>query len=805
VRNFEVKLLSLIFLFLGVACSPKSSNEVDVAAPEDQPIYTVSGSVDGLHSGTLVLSLNGNEKIALSPGITQWSFSTYLKNAQAYTVSVVSQPSTDVNCLLANANGLVDSGNVTNVSITCPDLQSLSLIAKTNILAPGAQLALQALGNYSNIASQDLTTQGTWSSADPAIASVAADGTLTALAPGTVSIQFSYGSFSKNMSFTVKNTSLSSLALAPGNLDIAAGLSRAVKAIGTYSDGSTQDLTTAVTWSSSATAVATVSNTSGSQGTLKGVSPGTITLTATLGAVSVSKSVHVSSATLVALDITPGYVLGAAGVSQPLRATATLSDASTLDVTSAVSWSSSAQNIATVSTAGLLSLRDEGSATVTAEYNGQSAQVPVTVQAKTISSLALSADFSSLPAGTQENISVIATYSDSSTQDVTSQVSWSVSDTSVIYIVSEAPLSGQARSLNAGTSVVTAALGGKSASLTLTVTTATLSSLRLSPGATLISKGIDLAFKAYGTFSDGGEYEMTNEVTWASSNASYAELSNAADSAGAMTNEYAGSSTVGFSVTATSGSVSGSSAIIITPASLTGLVITPGTVTTGSYSEVQMYAYGQFSDGASTDLTDIVSWSSDTPAVAVISNADQAHGILSALSEGTATLQAKLGSLSASQSITVSDSLPSSIIEQGMGLKGDFYADKVFGAANYKGSRIDGQINFDWGAGTAPLGVGDSFSIRWTGYFLATTTETYTFCTQSDDGARLWVNGTQVINNWTDHAQTKNCGTINLTAGQKYSLQLEFYENGGNSVIELSEKTATITEQIIPRAQLFDH
>lgn len=804
-RKFEVKLLSLIFLFLGAACSPKSSHEVDVSAPEDQPIYTISGTVDGLHAGILVLSLNSGEKLALSPGVTQWSFSTYLKNAQAYAVSVVSQPSANVTCLLANATGLVDSGNVTNVSIICPDLQSLSLIAKTNILSPGAQLALQALGNYSNIASQDLTTQGTWTSADPAIASVAADGTLTALAPGTVSIQFSYGSLSKNMSFTVKNTSLSSLALAPGNLDIAAGLSRAVKAIGTYSDGTTQDLTSAVTWSSSATSVATVSNTSGSQGTLKGVSPGTITLMATLGSISVSKSVNVSSATLAALDITPGYVIGAIGVSQALRATATLSDFSTLDVTSAVIWSSLAQNIASVSASGLLSLRGEGSAAITAEYDGKSAQVPVSVQAKTISSLALSADFSSLPAGTQENISVIATYSDSSTQDVTSQVSWSVSDTSVIYIVSEAPLSGEVRSLNTGTSVVTAALGGQSANLSLTVTNATLSSLRLSPGPTLISKGIDLAFKAYGTFSDGNEYEMTNEVTWASSNSSYAELSNAADSAGIMTNEYAGSSTVGFSVTATSGSINGSSAIIITPATLTNLVITPGTVTTGSYSEVQMYAYGQFSDGASTDLTDIVSWSSDTASVAVISNADQAHGILSALTEGTANLHAKLGSLSASQSITVSDSQPTSIIEQGMGLKGDFYADKVLGTANYKGSRIDGQINFDWGAGTAPLGVGDSFSIRWTGYFLPTTTETYTFCTQSDDGVRLWVNGTQVINDWTDHGQTKDCGNISLTAGQKYSVRLEFYENGGDSVIELSEKTSIITEQIIPRAQLFDH
>ena len=64
---------------------------------------------------------------------------------------------------------------------------------------------------------------------------------------------------------------------------------------------------------------------------------------------------------------------------------------------------------------------------------------------------------------------------------------------------------------------------------------------------------------------------------------------------------------------------------------------------------------------------------------------------------------------------------------------------------------------------------------------LAPATGTYRFQTVSDDGIRLWVNGVQLINNWTAHSSTINTsGTINLVAGTSYSITLEFYEGGGS-------------------------
>ena len=63
------------------------------------------------------------------------------------------------------------------------------------------------------------------------------------------------------------------------------------------------------------------------------------------------------------------------------------------------------------------------------------------------------------------------------------------------------------------------------------------------------------------------------------------------------------------------------------------------------------------------------------------------------------------------------------------------------------------------------------------------------------------MNGTQVVNNWTDHSSTENSGTIALTAGTQYSITMEFYENGGDAVAKLSWSSASQAKQIIPSSR----
>ncbi len=118
-------------------------------------------------------------------------------------------------------------------------------------------------------------------------------------------------------------------------------------------------------------------------------------------------------------------------------------------------------------------------------------------------------------------------------------------------------------------------------------------------------------------------------------------------------------------------------------------------------------------------------------------------------------------------------------------------------------TRIDPQIDFNWGSSKPAPEVGaDGFSIRWTGEVEAAFTETYTFYTNSDDGVRIWIDGQRLINNWTDHASTEDEGTIDLVAGNTYSLVMEMYENGGDAVAELRWSSPSTPKQLIPQAAL---
>ncbi len=138
------------------------------------------------------------------------------------------------------------------------------------------------------------------------------------------------------------------------------------------------------------------------------------------------------------------------------------------------------------------------------------------------------------------------------------------------------------------------------------------------------------------------------------------------------------------------------------------------------------------------------------------------------------------------------------------GLSGEYYElDTANPWQTLLMERLDSTVNFDWGGSSPdPAVPADNFMVRWTGQVEAPTTATYTFHTQSDDGVRLWVNNVQLIDNWTDHANAYDSGDIDLTAGQKYDIRLEFYENGGDAVCQLSWSTPSMARAAIPSQYL---
>lgn len=96
--------------------------------------------------------------------------------------------------------------------------------------------------------------------------------------------------------------------------------------------------------------------------------------------------------------------------------------------------------------------------------------------------------------------------------------------------------------------------------------------------------------------------------------------------------------------------------------------------------------------------------------------------------------------------------------------------------------RNDAAISFDWGAG-APMGGinADYFSVRWTRNVYFPTSGTYTFYATVDDGVRVWVGGSLIIDKWYPQSRTTHSGSIYLAAGT-YPVKVEYFEQAGVAV-----------------------
>src|ERR1051326_1512746 len=114
-------------------------------------------------------------------------------------------------------------------------------------------------------------------------------------------------------------------------------------------------------------------------------------------------------------------------------------------------------------------------------------------------------------------------------------------------------------------------------------------------------------------------------------------------------------------------------------------------------------------------------------------------------------------------------------------------------------TRTDSTINFNWGLGSPDPRINvDNFSVRWTGFVVPPYSGTYTFYATSDDGIRVWLNGSLIIDSWIDQAATQHpSGLINLTADTLYDFQVDYYEHSGDAVAQLAWTGPNIGYEIV--------
>src|SRR5207248_2365969 len=153
-------------------------------------------------------------------------------------------------------------------------------------------------------------------------------------------------------------------------------------------------------------------------------------------------------------------------------------------------------------------------------------------------------------------------------------------------------------------------------------------------------KGTTQQFTAVGTYSDGSTLEMTNSVSWSSSDTSVATIT----SGGLATSITQGSSTI-----SASGGATGSTTLTVGPATLVSIAVTPANPSMPKGGTQQFTATGTYSDGSMVDVTSSATWVSSNTAVATIT----AGGLASATAQGTSQVSATSGGVTGSTTLTV--------------------------------------------------------------------------------------------------------------------------------------------------------
>jgi SpoIID/LytB domain protein len=335
-------------------------------------------------------------------------------------------------------------------------LTSIELGGLTPTMKVGETRQAQVTAAYSNGSTGRITAGVTFTSSKPETASISSAGLVTAVGYGLATISASYGGKTTQILVEI-SPEISSIQLA-GLTPMTAGETKQSVVSATYADGTVANLTQGVTFTSSRPEIASVSAT----GLITALAAGETEITA-LYQGKESRYVLKVNAALAAIELSGlGPMRG--GDSLQSVVTATYSDGTSVPVVSGVTFTSSNPNVASVDASGLVTALDAGETTITAVYNGKSAAFIVQVTAA-LTGLELK-KIKPMKEGESEQLTVTASYSDGTKQDVTFRSSFTSGDQQVAMVSS----SGMLTALSKGKTDISASFGRLTDSDKLVVT-----------------------------------------------------------------------------------------------------------------------------------------------------------------------------------------------------------------------------------------------------------------------------------------------------------------------------------------------
>jgi uncharacterized protein YjdB len=309
---------------------------------------------------------------------------------------------------------------------------------------------------------------------------------------------------------------LTSISVSPSSVNLDEGDTQQLTVKARYSDGSSKTKTSSASYSSNNTNVATVS----SSGMITAKNAGSATVTVRYGGYTRYVSVNVDPV-LTSISVSPSSVNLDEGDTQQLTVKARYSDGSSKTKTSSASYSSNNTNVATVSSSGMITAKNAGSATVTVRYGGYTRYVSVNVD-PVLTSISVSPSPVNIRKGDTKQLSVTARFSDSSSESITTKATYSSDNPSIATVSSTGLITGKA----IGVTTVRVTYSGKSQSVTVNVREPDLVMLSVNPDSINIRRGDTNQLIATARYSDGSFKNVTSKATYTSRNTSIATVSN---------------------------------------------------------------------------------------------------------------------------------------------------------------------------------------------------------------------------------------------------------------------------------------
>ena len=518
-----------------------------------------------------------------------------------------------------------------------PSIQSIQVTPSGPSITLGENQQFTATAHYSNGSSKDITGSATWASSNASVGTISGSGLATSRATGSATISATFSGVTGTATLTVTKALLVSIIVTPADAVLFPGTLQQFTATAKFSDGSSQDITNAVTWLSSDSTVASISG--GGMGTALAL--GSVTVSATSGAITGSTTVNVENATLSSITIRPPNKQIAKLTSQQFEAIGTYTDGSTHNVTGQVAWTSSNTVVAVIGIRGLAKALVPGTTTITATLGSISATTTLVVSNATVVHITVTPSGRTIPQGTKLSFTAVGLFNDGTRQVITRDCAWASDNPAVATIGAGG---NRATAVGPGTADISATFEGVSGSAKLIVSSATLSSISVTPASAVLAPTTSVQCVATGTFSDGTTQVITDLVTWGSSAPGVASVN-----AGGKVTAQSGGSAV---ITAQLGLVSGNSDIVVDASALTSIRISPSAASIPEQTGVAFVAIGTFADGNTQDLTNFALWTSSPASVATISDV-QPRGHATGLTPGTATILALFEGKAGTASLTV--------------------------------------------------------------------------------------------------------------------------------------------------------